>query len=212
MSIRYRVGGSGDCLVWLEDSDGFAGKKIHDILSNDYLVIILEIPQSAGSFQGSAGEWQDALIRSVYSIVRSHHLERFSVIAGSHAFELAFRMAAYNPKMVEDLVLFAPSAADLENLPEGQGFRRWPVKNEQDNQIEAASKTLVLFGADDQRFSSQSIGACRKKLPNCHAVMVYGAGAEVESDRPEAVAAFVSDFLKRKENFLVQMRSSVIYR
>jgi hypothetical protein len=47
-------------------------------------------------------------------------------------------------------------------------------------------------------------------MPNCHYVLVYDAGHEVGADRPEAFASLVSDFLVRREAFIVNQRSSLI--
>jgi pimeloyl-ACP methyl ester carboxylesterase len=205
ISLRYRVGGCGNCLVWLESSAGFAGKRIHDILCERYLLIVIETPDSVPSSGNSSSGWYASIVPSVFAILRHYNVEHFSLIGVSYTFTLFLRIAAYKPAMVRGTVLLAPDIADLEDSNqrvEGANTTAFST---------AASKTLVLFGTRDLRFSSQFVGSWRRILPNSYVVMVYGAGAEVDRDRPEAIAPFIEDFLNRKENFLVQTRSGAIY-
>ena len=51
----------------------------------------------------------------------------------------------------------------------------------------------------------------RQHYGNAHLMMVYDAAHLVDLDRPEAVTEVVSDFLARKERFLVSEKSGVIH-
>ncbi len=69
---------------------------------------------------------------------------------------------------------------------------------------------LVLFGTMD-RMSPPEMGRLYcEKLPNCHLILVYDAGHEVDADRPEAFVSVVSDFLQHHEAFLVNRQSGLI--
>jgi pimeloyl-ACP methyl ester carboxylesterase len=70
---------------------------------------------------------------------------------------------------------------------------------------------LVLFGTLDRMLPSEMGRLYCEKLPNCHLVLVYDAGHEVDADRPEAFVAVVSDFIQHHEAFLVNRQSSVIH-
>ena len=70
---------------------------------------------------------------------------------------------------------------------------------------------LVLFGTMDRMISPEMGRLYCDKLPNCHLVLVYDAGHEVDADRPEAFVSVVSDFLQRHEGFLVNRQSGLIH-
>jgi len=70
---------------------------------------------------------------------------------------------------------------------------------------------LALIGTHDPVISSATVKIYREKLRNFHLVMVYDAGAAMDAERPEAVAALVDDFLTRGGSFLVQNKSGIIY-
>ena len=70
---------------------------------------------------------------------------------------------------------------------------------------------LVLFGTDDPA-SPPSFGhAWRRALPKCFLMFVYGAGANMAHDRPEAVKLLISDFLLRRDNFLVRNQDDQLH-
>jgi len=70
--------------------------------------------------------------------------------------------------------------------------------------------TLVLFGTEDRMIPPEMGRIYREIMPNCHLVLVYDAGHAIDSDRPEAFASVVSDFLERHEQFVVTRTSSLI--
>ena len=69
---------------------------------------------------------------------------------------------------------------------------------------------LVVFGTEDRMIPPEMGHVYCQKLPNCHLMLVYDAGHEVDADRPEAFATMVDDFLQRHEGFVVQTQSSLI--
>jgi pimeloyl-ACP methyl ester carboxylesterase len=69
---------------------------------------------------------------------------------------------------------------------------------------------LVLFGTLDRMLSPDMGRLYCEKLPNCHLVLVYDAGHEVDADRPEAFVSVVSDFIQHHETFLVNRQSGLI--
>jgi pimeloyl-ACP methyl ester carboxylesterase len=71
--------------------------------------------------------------------------------------------------------------------------------------------TLVVFGTRDALIPPEMGRLYRDKMPNCHFVLVYDAGHEVGAERPEAFTSLVSDFLERREAFIVSERSSLLY-
>jgi pimeloyl-ACP methyl ester carboxylesterase len=70
--------------------------------------------------------------------------------------------------------------------------------------------TLVLFGTEDRLIPPEMGRIYREIMPNCHLVLVYDAGHHIDADRPEAFVGVVSDFLERREQFVVNRSSSLI--
>jgi pimeloyl-ACP methyl ester carboxylesterase len=71
--------------------------------------------------------------------------------------------------------------------------------------------TLVLFGTLD-RVIPPSMGHVYKELmPSSHLVFVYDAGHVISTDRPEAFAEVVVDFLERHEAFVISRTETVIH-
>jgi pimeloyl-ACP methyl ester carboxylesterase len=48
-------------------------------------------------------------------------------------------------------------------------------------------------------------------MPGCHLVFVYDAGHGISTDRPEAFAEVVVDFLERHEAFVISRTETVIH-
>ena len=71
--------------------------------------------------------------------------------------------------------------------------------------------TLVVFGTEDRLTPPEMARFYRQHYGNAHLMLVYDAAHLVDLDRPEAVTEVVSDFLARKERFLVSEQSGVIH-
>ena len=116
------------------------------------------------------------------------------------------RARALGPRPAPDPAILARQAALTGRL-------RGP---ERDPELEARMRelptpTLVLFGALDRVMSPEMGRHYKTLLPNCHLVFVYDAGHEIDTDRPEAFAAVVEDFLERHEAFLISRAETVIH-
>jgi alpha-beta hydrolase superfamily lysophospholipase len=115
--------------------------------------------------------------------------DRYCLWGDDRALELA--LAA--PEVVDALILEAPAALN------GQPVETLTVP------------TLVVYGTADQQVAPQTGRAYRERMPNCNYVLVYKAAHEVAVDRPEAFASLVSDFLERREAFIVNRASSLLH-
>jgi pimeloyl-ACP methyl ester carboxylesterase len=71
--------------------------------------------------------------------------------------------------------------------------------------------TLVLFGTLDRMIPPEMGRLYREKLPNCHFVLVYDAAHAIGADRPEAFTSLVSDFLERREQFVVSRARTLVH-
>lgn len=71
--------------------------------------------------------------------------------------------------------------------------------------------TLALYGNKDGLFGTEPGAEIKRLLPTAHFAIVYDAAHDISGDRPEAFAAYVSDFIERGNAFVVQARSTLIY-
>jgi pimeloyl-ACP methyl ester carboxylesterase len=94
------------------------------------------------------------------------------------------------------LRLLGPSSRDAELE------RRMP---------EIQAPVLVLIGTRDGVVSAEWGREYMRLLPNCNFILVYDAAHEIASDRPEAFAATVQDFMERGDAFVVGRRSTVLF-
>ncbi|MBO0737083.1 MAG: alpha/beta hydrolase [Alphaproteobacteria bacterium] len=74
-----------------------------------------------------------------------------------------------------------------------------------------STPTLVLFGTLDSVIPPETGRFYRELLPNCHLVFVYDAGHGISTDRPEAFADVVGDFLERHEAFVINRAQTLIH-
>ena len=66
-----------------------------------------------------------------------------------------------------------------------------------------AVPTLVVFGTADGLIPPEMGRIYREHMPNCSYILLYDAGHELGSDRPQAAAALIGDFLARREAFVI---------
>jgi len=70
--------------------------------------------------------------------------------------------------------------------------------------------TLVLFGTLDRVIPPEMGRHYKTLLPNCNLVLVYDAGHGIGTDRPEAFCEVVTDFLERREAFIISQSETLI--
>ena len=181
--FRCLAAGRGEAVLRLHAADELELTRVDGMLAKAHRVIAIGLPRSGQS---------DRVARAIAGLARELGLERYSVIAGWSAAAVAVRLALDYGDWIEALVLLAP------RLQPG---------------IEAALRdlgvaTLVVFGTKDEL--SAAGRTYRASMPNCSFALVYDAGEALESERPEAVAGLVEDFLERREVFVVSRESSLI--
>ena len=65
----------------------------------------------------------------------------------------------------------------------------------------------VLIGSQDAAQPRDALSSYRRALVRCSTVLVYGAGADIPADRPDAFADVAGDFLDRQERFALATES-----
>ena len=130
--------------------------------------------------------------------------ERYGLVGISDGANAALQHALANPETVDVLVLVSPTAV-----------RPSSDANDAAAELEARLSnvqcpTLVVFGQEDRSVQPEAASIYRERIPNCNVAFVYAAGHDVAADRPQALVNLVSDYLERRETFIVQNRTNVI--
>jgi pimeloyl-ACP methyl ester carboxylesterase len=127
-------------------------------------------------------------------------------------------MALQAPERVRTLVLEAPGAFHPEGarMPSSHPLvvrLRGPARDpELERRLRGlTTPTLVVFGTRDEVIAPAMGRVYRALLPNGHLVLVYDAGHGVSTDRPEAYAEVVLDFLERHDAFVISRAHTVIH-
>ena len=187
--LRYLEAGHGAPLVHLQDSGGLRLTRAHDLLARHFRVVALEMP----------GTSEPAAL--VAQAITRVGLETFNLMGTWFGGAVALRLALQAPGRVLALVLEAPTAIRPDHR-DAELERRLP---------DLATPTLVLFGTADAVTPPAAGRIYKALMPGCHLVFVYDAGHAIGTDRPEAFAEVVADFLERHEAFVISRTATVIH-
>jgi pimeloyl-ACP methyl ester carboxylesterase len=164
--------GAGDPVVAL--GDGFAGSEGHNLLAERFRVIVV-----GGDAGGALGE-------AVAAWAVEAGLEKLGILAIGDAASEALTAAEAAGERVRSIVLVSPPASLAGAGPIAPGLR---------------TPKAVLLGTDDASQPRDVVSLWRRALPHCNAVLVYGAGADLATERPRAFADAAGDFLERQARF-----------
>lgn len=70
--------------------------------------------------------------------------------------------------------------------------------------------TLAIFGLSDNIVEPEAAAIYRAKIPNSNVSIVYDAGHLIALDRPEALIDAVTDYVERRETFIVGRQRQII--
>lgn len=70
---------------------------------------------------------------------------------------------------------------------------------------------LVAWGTDDRMIPPEMGRIYVEKLPTAFFVLLYDAGHEADADRPEAFVDLVTEFIERREGFVVNDRNGLVH-
>jgi pimeloyl-ACP methyl ester carboxylesterase len=76
--------------------------------------------------------------------------------------------------------------------------------------VDVPTRTLILFGRDDGIINPINGRVVRRAMRNSSLQYVYDAAHDIQSDRPEAFADVVGDFLERGMKFLINDQDGLI--
>ena len=208
--IRFRESGSGSVAVILDDGVwGIA--PLHEPLAARCRVVRLDLAGFAGMSPESAPKSAGDLAALVAQAIGEITADKYTLIGASSGATVALRQTLLAPDSVEALVLLSPIAI----LPTGDSSAAGNQDANQDAQVEArleeiACATLAMFGVNDRMVAPEAARVYRERIPNSNISLVYDAGHALLSDRPEAVIGAVTDFVERRETFIVGRESGVI--
>ena len=193
VAIRYSHGGEGPPLIHLQDIRHLT--PAHDLLCRRFRVIVLELPGSGRGPEAAA---------TIEQATRTLGFDDFDLMATSEASATALRLALREPERVRALVLESP--------PVLRGHGAEPREADLEPRLaEVATPTLVLFGTRDREGAQETGRIYTKRMSNAHLVFVYDAAHAISTDRPEAFAEVVVDFLERHEAFIISRTDTVIH-
>ncbi len=191
--IRYLEAGHGPPLVHLQDPGALGLTAVHDLLCRHFRVVALEMPNDDRS---------PGLASTIAHALTKLGLDTFNLLGGSLGSTTALWLALQAQARVLALVLEAPVAIPSD------GERNEDLE---DRLPEFATPMLVLFGTADHIVPPTMGRVYKELMPNSHLVFVYGAGHAISTDRPEAFAEVVIDFLERHEAFVIRRTETVIH-
>lgn len=113
--IRYCEAGRGEPLVSLHGAGGMRVSRSHELLAEQYRVIVFEIPgfgqSPANERSASLQELADTMAQAAANL----GLERFNLMGNSFGGRLALWLAIQHPERIHALVLAAPAAIRPED-------------------------------------------------------------------------------------------------
>jgi len=200
LQMRYLEAGQGSPIVVLHDTGGVQRPSLHTLLAQQFRVIAFEIP--------NAVQPPHSVARTLTQASVALDLEQFVLVSSAASTSIALWQAIDTPEQIDGLVLISPTVL----LPEGgsgtSGFTRDPELERRLADLQVA--TLVLVGTNDEILLPETGQRYVEQIPNCYYVLVYDAGHAIETDRPDALCTVVSDFVERRDAFIVEDKSTTI--
>jgi pimeloyl-ACP methyl ester carboxylesterase len=233
--IRYWEAGQGPVLVHLHGAGGPRLSRAHDLLSRHFRVIAFEMPGFGQSPENTRSRTMPELAETMTKAADALGLDRFALMGtpfGSRAALFLESPAAIRPEgarppagppeeMARRLYghpermppLPAPNPAFVAKQEALVNRLRGPGR---DPELEARMgqldiPTLVVFGTWDRIIPPEMGRHYKELMPNCHLVFVYDAGHAIGAERPEAFADLVTDYLERREAFVISRTPTAIH-
>lgn len=220
--IRYAEAGQGLPLVHLHGAGGMRLTQAHDLLSRNHRVIAFEMPGFGDSPENTRTGSLRELATTMGGALSALGIERCNLMGTSFGARVALWLALERPDRIQALVLESPAAIRPagHELPGTLDAKHRALATrlrgpDRDADLESRmpslpTPTLVLFGTHDRLIPPEMGRHYKELLPNCHLVFVYDAGHRISSERPEAFADVVGDFLERHEAFVINRAETVI--
>lgn len=236
--MRRIESGSGSPVVLL-DWTPWQSSVLADALAVRYRVISIEPPEDDGLTASAQSAAEGVASGAEASGLDSYSLVGVS-LGADVAFRLALlcpesvttlalvsptciapavSLSWDTPAQAANVMLAHPETAST-NLPDSgrtAGLaalaKRWRDAADGDAAVllhDLGCATLAVFGQEDRLVFREAGGVWKERAPNCNVCYVYDAGHAIAVDRPDALVNVVTDFVERRETFIVENRSSLI--
>jgi pimeloyl-ACP methyl ester carboxylesterase len=173
--------GSGATVVLVQSDAG--PSRIGPILARHFHVVRYAVAEVDAEQAGAAAA-------ELAAAIASRGPDPVGVIADAASANAALALIAARPELVRALALLAPPIPDLALA-------------------EIKTPVLALFGT--RGMLAQVGRRMRTAIANCNVVLVYDADHDLATQRPEAVAAVLHEFIAAGERFLVSGKSGKLY-
>ncbi len=205
--IRYLEAGQGDPLIVLDGSGALRRSQLYSLLAQQYRVIAFDISPADASLRNEPTANRD-LAHTLTRAASATGLEHYALIGTSAAAPVALWQALDAPEQADAVVLISPSALSLEGPTTASRVDSDSGLEGRLGEVKAA--TLVLCGTEDRTIPPETGRTYAQRIPKCYYVLVYDAGHALVEERPYALCAIVTDFLERRETFVVNRSSTTL--
>jgi hypothetical protein len=180
----------GDGPLVLALSAGFAGSAGHAALAKRFRVLVADLPT------GDAGQAGRDLA------AKAGESATVGLLAFGDAASAAVHAAAALGERASALVLVSPQGLPLGDAASDLGRLLTTTP----------TPKAVLIGSRDDGQPRDALSRYRRGLTRCSPVLVYGAGADIAADRPDAFADVAGDFLDRQARFAFATETVALQR
>jgi hypothetical protein len=186
--LPWQALGHGDLVIDL--GAGAVPTHFHELLAARFHIAATGMP---GAAMAGAGR----LAESLGTIAAATGHDRCSLVLRGPALPWALEALRARPDLIDALVLLAPRRDDDPTMIDTLSAAGLPL--------------LVLSGTRGTDSPPEAGSRLRSRIPACHHVLVYDAGDAIDTDRPEAAASVVGDFLVLRDRFIVAHASGLIH-
>ncbi|MAF48289.1 MAG: alpha/beta hydrolase [Rhodospirillales bacterium] len=120
-NIRYLEAGNGAPLVYIHGASGVRMSRAHDILSESYRVVAIEVPGFGLSAANERSKNMDDLASSLRAAVAAIGIDEYNLMGMSFGGKVVLTMGLQDPEKIKALVLLAPAAIRLSDAPPPAG-------------------------------------------------------------------------------------------
>jgi pimeloyl-ACP methyl ester carboxylesterase len=191
-TLGYVELGEGSPLIVFSAGEGAAAiDTLATTLAQSRRLIFLDLGSSSAASRTEG--WAKQLSQAILGL----GFARYSVMGVAKNAADALVQAVVAPDTVDKVVLQSPAELFRDTMQEG-----WLPR--------VAAPTLVLVGTRDTSDSAAIGRLCRENIPTSFLSFVYGAGHSVGTDRPQACANVITDFLEQGEQFIICRQAQMI--
>ncbi len=199
--LRCLEAGQGSPVLILRRAVADTESPLPALLAQQFRVIVLEIPEFPT-------QESRKLAHTLNQAAASIGLDHYVLISSANSASLALWQAIDGPDHIDGLVLISPTVLLPEGYTDANGAIPEPALIGSLGEVH--TPTLVLFGTNDTAIPPETGRMYVEQLPDCYYALMYDAGHDIETERPQALYEAVCDFVERRGTFIVERNSTAI--